>query len=293
MKQGIQKFGRFLSGMVMPNIGAFIAWGLITALFIPTGWTPNEKLGAMVGPMLTYLLPLLIGYTGGKMVGGVRGGVVGGIATMHYGERSSHRLVLKTGIVCVAGIGVSYMGLGAIEYPLTMERRPARIVVTDVDEGRIARAKSLVTPERAAAAGVELVYVNASGEAGTAESLLALTDGKGYDDVLVFAPIRPLAELGDALLGFDGCMNFFAGPTDSQFRVLINLYNCHYTSTHILGSTGGNTDDLRESLRLSAEGSLRPAVMEPLWMALLSVEFTASKVAASPVVDSASPEVDW
>ena len=82
MKQGIQKFGRFLSGMVMPNIGAFIAWGLITALFIPTGWTPNEKLGAMVGPMLTYLLPLLIGYTGGKMVGGVRGGVVGAIATM-------------------------------------------------------------------------------------------------------------------------------------------------------------------------------------------------------------------
>lgn len=71
-----------MSAMVMPNIGAFIAWGLITALFIPTGWLPNEKLGAMVGPMLSYLLPLLIGYTGGKMVGGLRGGVVGAIATM-------------------------------------------------------------------------------------------------------------------------------------------------------------------------------------------------------------------
>lgn len=82
MKQSIQKFGRFLSGMVMPNIGAFIAWGLITALFIPTGWTPNEKLSALVGPMITYLLPLLIGYTGGKMIGGIRGGVVGAIATM-------------------------------------------------------------------------------------------------------------------------------------------------------------------------------------------------------------------
>jgi PTS system mannitol-specific IIC component len=80
--QHIQKFGRFLSGMVMPNIGAFIAWGLITALFIPTGWWPNAKLATLVGPMILYLLPLLIGYTGGKMVYGQRGGVLGAIATM-------------------------------------------------------------------------------------------------------------------------------------------------------------------------------------------------------------------
>jgi PTS system mannitol-specific IIC component len=82
MKQAIQKIGRSLSAMVMPNLGAFIAWGLITALFIPTGWIPNEKLGNMVGPWLTYLLPLLIGYTGGKMVGGTRGGLVGATASI-------------------------------------------------------------------------------------------------------------------------------------------------------------------------------------------------------------------
>ena len=82
MKEGIQRVGRSLSAMVMPNLGAFIAWGLITALFISTGWTPNEKLSAMVDPMLKYLLPLLIGYTGGKMIHGVRGGVVGSIATI-------------------------------------------------------------------------------------------------------------------------------------------------------------------------------------------------------------------
>ena len=81
-REQIQKFGRFLSGMVMPNIGAFIAWGLITALFIPTGWIPNEKLAALVGPMITFLLPVLIGYTGGKTVGGNRGGVIGAVATM-------------------------------------------------------------------------------------------------------------------------------------------------------------------------------------------------------------------
>ena len=68
MKEKVQLFGRFLSGMVMPNIGAFIAWGLITALFIPTGWWPNESLAALVSPMSTVLLPLLIAYTGGTAI---------------------------------------------------------------------------------------------------------------------------------------------------------------------------------------------------------------------------------
>ena len=81
MQEAMQKFGRFLSAMVMPNIGAFIAWGFITALFIPAGWLPNETLGAMVGPMAKWLLPLLIGFTGGEVVYGHRGGVVGAIAT--------------------------------------------------------------------------------------------------------------------------------------------------------------------------------------------------------------------
>jgi mannitol PTS system EIICBA or EIICB component len=81
-QENVQKFGRFLSGMVMPNIGAIIAWGLITACFIPTGWIPNAYLSKLVGPMIVYLLPLLIGYTGGQAVGGSRGGVLGAIATM-------------------------------------------------------------------------------------------------------------------------------------------------------------------------------------------------------------------
>ncbi|QHE53670.1 PTS mannitol transporter subunit IICB [Pontibacillus sp. HMF3514] len=78
----VQRFGSFLSGMIMPNIGAFIAWGLITALFIPDGYFPNENLAEMVGPMINYLLPLLIGFTGGRLVHGLRGGVVGATATM-------------------------------------------------------------------------------------------------------------------------------------------------------------------------------------------------------------------
>src|SRR5690606_31368008 len=82
VKVAVQRFGRFLSGMVMPNIGAFIAWGLITALFIPTGWLPNEDLALLVGPMINYLLPLLIAYTCGTMIYGTRGGVLGVIGTM-------------------------------------------------------------------------------------------------------------------------------------------------------------------------------------------------------------------
>ena len=82
MKEKIQRLGGSMAGMIIPNMGAFIAWGLITAFFIATGWTPNEKFAANVGPMINYLLPILIGYTGGKMVHGTRGGVVGAIATM-------------------------------------------------------------------------------------------------------------------------------------------------------------------------------------------------------------------
>jgi PTS system mannitol-specific IIC component len=82
LRARVQKAGAFLAGMIMPNIGAFIAWGLITAMFIEVGWLPNEDLAKMVGPMITYLLPVLIGYTGGRMIHGQRGAVIGATATM-------------------------------------------------------------------------------------------------------------------------------------------------------------------------------------------------------------------
>ncbi|MFW5961401.1 MAG: PTS transporter subunit EIIC, partial [bacterium] len=81
MRAKIQAFGGFLTNMVLPNIGAFIAWGILTALVIETGWLPNEELATIVGPAINYLLPLLLGYTGGKMVGGRRGAVIGAVAT--------------------------------------------------------------------------------------------------------------------------------------------------------------------------------------------------------------------
>lgn len=82
MRERLQQFGGFMAGMIIPNIGAFIAWGLITALFIPTGWIPSDTFSALVGPMILYLLPILIGFTGGRMIHGHRGGVMGAVATM-------------------------------------------------------------------------------------------------------------------------------------------------------------------------------------------------------------------
>lgn len=99
IKATVQRFGGYLAGMVMPNITAFIAWGLITALFIPTGWLPNASLATLVGPMITVLLPLLIGYTGGRMVHGQRGAVVGAIATMGVVVGSSVPMFLGAMII--------------------------------------------------------------------------------------------------------------------------------------------------------------------------------------------------
>jgi D-arabinose 1-dehydrogenase-like Zn-dependent alcohol dehydrogenase len=133
-------------------------------------------------------------------------------------------------------------------------------VVTDVDDGRLKRAEQLIPVELAKKQGVELHYVNPRNSQDQYAMLLE-TSGAGYDDVFVYAPIRELAELGDKLMAFDGCLNFFAGPQDKDFSALMNLYNCHYTGTHIMGSTGGNTADLKEALTLSSQKKLRPAVM--------------------------------
>ena len=91
--------------------------------------------------------------------------------------------------------------------------------------------------------------------------ILDLTGGPGFDDVFVFAPVKPVVEQGDGILGFDGCLNFFAGPTNPEFKAEFNFYNVHYAFTHIVGTSGGNTDDMRESLKMMGEGKINPAIM--------------------------------
>lgn len=157
--------------------------------------------------------------------------------------------------------GAGPMGLGAIDYTLHQERKPGLLVVTDIDDNRLTRASSIFTPEHAEKEGVQLIYVNTGKMKDPARHLRDLTDDKGFDDVFIFAPVKPVIELGDAILGFDGCLNFFAGPVNPEFKAEFNFYNVHYAFTHIVGTSGGNTDDMRESLKLMGEGKINPAIM--------------------------------
>lgn len=172
-----------------------------------------------------------------------------------------HRMGIVEGGKMALLAGAGPMGLGAIDYALHCDRRPGFLVVTDVDEERIARAQQIFTVEEAKKSGVELVFVNTKEIQDVPGYLKSLTGGTGYDDVFVFAPIKPVVEIGDNILGRDGCLNFFAGPTDTNFKAEINLYNVHYSSTHVMGTTGGNTDDMIESLNMTEKKLINPAVM--------------------------------
>ena len=162
-------------------------------------------------------------------------------------------------IALLASVGP--MGIGAIDYAMHAERKPSRVVVTDIDEARLARAASIFTVAEAKKNGVELIYVNTKDIADPVAKLKELNGGKLYDDVFVFAPVKSVVEMGDRLLGPDGCLNFFAGPTDTAFSALLNFYNVHYESHHLVGTSGGNTDDIRESLQMMADGRLNPVAM--------------------------------
>ncbi len=189
--------------------------------------------------------------------------IIGGYHANYHTNKQNYEHAMGTkqdGNILILG-GCGPMGLGAVSYGLQFENKPKRIVVTDISEEKIARAKEVIPEEKGAEKGIELRYVNTGAMADPVKELLELTDGHGFDDVFVYVPAQPVAEMGDALLAFDGCMNFFAGPSDSEFKALINLYNVHYTSAHIMGTTGGNTADLIEANTLAAKGIIEPAVM--------------------------------
>lgn len=172
-----------------------------------------------------------------------------------------HEMGIKEGGKAAILAGVGPMGLGAIDYAVHCDRKPSLLVVTDIDDARLERAASLLTVEDAKKNGVELIYVNTAKVDDPVAYLKELAGGDGYDDVFVYAPVKPVVEQGDAILGKDGCLNFFAGPTNTEFKAEFNFYNVHYASTHIVGTSGGNTDDMRESIALMEKGIINPAAM--------------------------------
>lgn len=188
--------------------------------------------------------------------------IIGAYKAQYHTTNGSyvHEMGIKEGGKMAILAGVGPMGLGAIDFAIHNDRRPSLLVVTDIDQARLDRAASIFTVEEAKKNGVELIYLNTS-SGNAVEELMNLTGGTGYDDVFVYAPVRSVVEQGDAILGNNGCLNFFAGPTKTDFKAELNFYNVHYAGTHIVGTSGGNTDDLIDALDMMSKGKLTPAVM--------------------------------
>lgn len=187
--------------------------------------------------------------------------VIGAMHANYHTKPGSYRhdmeIVDGGKMAILAGVGP--MGLAAINYVLWREdRKPSLLVVTDVDQTRLDRAASIYTVDFAASRGIDLKYINTANLPNPAEELKVISGGSGYDDVFVFAPVKPVVEQGDAILAFDGCLNFFAGPGDRNFSAMFNFYNVHYAYTHIVGTSGGNNDDMVEALDIMSKG-LDPA----------------------------------
>lgn len=157
-------------------------------------------------------------------------------------------------VAILAGCGP--MGLVAIDLALHGTVKPSVVVVTDLDEARLARAKEIFSPEQAEQDSIKLVFSNSTSK----DELIELAGGE-YDDVFVYAPVPAVVELGDEILGFDGCLNFFAGPLDKNFSAKFNFYNVHYKQHHVSGTSGSTLEDMQDIVRLIGERRIDPAVM--------------------------------
>jgi threonine dehydrogenase-like Zn-dependent dehydrogenase len=171
----------------------------------------------------------------------------------------NHRMDIIDGGNMALLAGAGPMGLAAINYVINRkDRKPRLLVITDIDQVKLDNASMLFPSAEAARNGIELHYLNTLILSDPVKDMLAITEGKGYNDVFVFAPVNKVIEQADEILAFDGCLNFFAGPDDPKFKASFNFYNVHYNYTHIVGTSGGNNNDIEEALAIMSEG-LDPA----------------------------------
>ncbi len=178
-------------------------------------------------------------------------------ASYHLADDGTPIKNIKEGgsVAILAGCGP--MGLVAIDIALHGEVKPSLVVVTDIDEDRLRRAEEIYSPEKAKENGITLVFTKSTSK----DELMEISGGKGYDDVFVYAPVSGVVELGDAILGFDGCLNFFAGPMDKSFSAPVNFYNVHYAQHHYAGTSGSTPEDMKDIVKLISENRINPAVM--------------------------------
>jgi len=183
--------------------------------------------------------------------------VIGAMHANYHTVQGSyvHDMEIRDGGKMALLAGVGPMGLAAINYAIhRQDRKPKLMIVTDIDQARLDRAAQLYSPEEAAGNGIELIYINTGEMENPVNELKTLSGGEGYDDVFVFAPVVPIIEQADDILAVDGCLNFFAGPAKTDFKALFNFYNVHYARTHIVGTSGGNKDDMIEALDVMSKG---------------------------------------
>jgi L-sorbose 1-phosphate reductase len=187
--------------------------------------------------------------------------VIGAMHANYHTKPGSyvHQMGIADGGKMAILAGVGPMGLAAINYVVNRkDRKPSLLVVTDIDQIRLGRAAEIYPVEWAAQNGIKLMYINTDGMDCPAEKIKEASGGTGFDDVFVFAPAGMVIEQADDILGFDGCLNFFAGPSDPDFKAKLNFYKVHYAATHVAGTSGGNNNDMLEALECLGNG-LDPA----------------------------------
>ena len=173
----------------------------------------------------------------------------------------THYMGIREGGTLAMLASVGPMGLAGLDVALHQERKPRRIVVTDIAQDRLDRAAALLTVEDAKKNGIELHYVNTGDMEDPVAELTKINEGELFDDVFVFAPVRPVVELGSKLLAREGCMNFFAGPPRNDFEATINFYDIHYSGHHYVATTGGTYEDVADAIDMFESGKLNPAVL--------------------------------
>lgn len=178
-------------------------------------------------------------------------------ASFHLDENFNHKTGIKSGgsVAILAGCGP--MGLEAVDLALHGNTKPKTVVVTDIDQARLDRAKSIFSPKEAAKDGINLIFSSSA----NAEELVALSGQNGFDDVFVYAPVPAVVELADSVLAFDGCLNFFAGPLDKDFGAKFNFYNVHYAQHHVAGTSGSTAEDMKDIAELIKQNKITPSVM--------------------------------
>ena len=235
------------AGYTFPYIGGDSTYAIIPAMYIEQGNVLPYQGDAFFSASLSEPLSCVIG-------------AVHACYHTTLGEYT-HAMDIKEGGVSAILAGAGPMGLAMIDYMVHRERHSSKIVVTDIDDKRLANAKDILSPQEAAKHGVELIYLNTKGMEDPVAELKRLSGTDGYDEVFILAPVPAVIQQGDEILGHDGCLNFFAGPTNQALTAPFNFYNVHYNATHVVGTSGGNTDDMREALKMAGENRINPAIL--------------------------------